>query len=423
MNMIFSKSFVFLLLTILLAEMGSTMVTPLMPFLFFASHPVDYGYAVAAIRAGAFLASILLSMAMDYWGRRWVLFVSCFGLACSMGVVALAVDKASFGLFIFGIFFSNLLYAGKQTTQAMIGDEPGSEFKLIRMSLLQCGIAMGACLGPIFSGNLLSITQYFDWGFALSFSFWVAAFFGILASLVVVFCVRESMNTKKYFKKNMDAADIADVTGLLNGMSFVRGPKAVLKRPEIKILLLQLFLTQISWGTYYEFSPLIGKLEFGFTASQTGFFVGSIAFWLILGSGVLLPLLRRRCSWCSIFQLKVFSVILMWLGVLMLLLAAYLVRPYLFWGSAALMAIGDVMVYALLVNELSDLVPSFFQGRITGLVYVVFTVTWTITGILGGHLTAYFQKGTLWMALSGVSCLLLYWFLLRVMYGKKPKSY
>jgi MFS family permease len=408
---IFSKPFIFLLLTILLAEVGSTMVTPLMPFLFFSSHSpffdlsaghearsIGYGYAIAAIRLGAFLASVLLGLAMDKWGRRWVLFLSCFGLACSMGVVAISVDKASFVLFIEGLFFSNLLYAGKQTTQSMIGDETSSPFKLLRMSLLQSGIAIGACLGPLLSGNLLK-------GIPLSSPFWVASGFSILASVVVLVFVQETLSR--------DSAVLKEKFSL-SFLSFrwVKSGRDLLNRPRVGALLLQLLLTQLSWGAYYEFSPLIGKLNFNFTPQISGLFVGSIAFWLILGSGVFLPLLR---GFLSLFQLKRLSVFGMLLGALLNLIAGYFHSWGLvpFWVSAFFMASGDVMIYALLVNELSDAVAFNFQGRMTGLIYVVITITWTFTGVLGGYLTAYMKNGVSIFMVLGVAVLSLYWMMSR----------
>lgn len=71
------------------------------------------------------------------------------------------------------------------------------------------------------------------------------------------------------------------------------------------------------------------------------------------------------------------------------------------------------MIYALLVNELSDAVAFNFQGRMTGLIYVVITITWTFTGVLGGYLTAYMKNGVSIFMVLGVAVLSLYWMMSR----------
>ena len=381
---VFSRPFSFLLLTLFLSEAGSTMVTPLLPFLFFAtdssffdvttSHEVraiGYGYATAAIRMGAFMASVFLGLAMDRWGRRSVLFLSCFGLACSMGALALSVDWGAFAMFIAGLFFCNLLYAGKQAAQTMVGDERGSKVKLFRMSLLQSGIALGACLGPMISGNLAHFLNILYW------PFWLAAGFAIIAALVALFSIRETV---------LKPAPQAE------GYRFLK----VVKERPVQRLILQLFLTQLSWGTYYEFSPLVGKLSFGFTSQMTGFFVGMIAAWLVVGSALILPWLSKVISYGA---LKSLSVLGMLFGIC---LACFFQSAALFWVGAFFVAVGDVMIYILIVNELSDKVPSHYQGRMTGVVYTVITLTWSFTGVLGGYLTAYDRYGALWFSGLGV---------------------
>ncbi len=389
MKFVFSKPFSYLLLTLFSSEVGSTIITPLLPFLFFssdvsffdvnASHAfraIWYGYASAALRIGAFLASVLLGLAMDYWGRRWVLFLSCFGLAVSMGVLALSIDQGAFLLFIGGLFFCKLLYAGKQTAQAMVGDEKSSHSKLLRMSLLQSGIALGACLGPFGAGFLSHAFKSF------SFPFWIAAVFALFASLVVLMGISETITKNVVITRSQKK---------VMRQSFFK----ILSSRAIQRLLLQLLLSQLSWGSYYEFSPLFAKLNFDFTPEMTGFFVGMIALCLILGSALILPALSTRFS---TFSMKCLSAVLMLVGTFMICVTPY---QSLFWLSMGFVAVGDVMIYTLIVNELSDAVPSAYQGRITGLVYVVITLSWSFTGVLGGYLTAYANSGALWFSTLG----------------------
>jgi DHA1 family tetracycline resistance protein-like MFS transporter len=399
-SLIFSRPFLGLVLTLFLSEAASTMITPLMPFLFFsdfssffdasvshATRAIQYGYATAAIRVGAFLASVLLGLAMDRWGRRWVLLLSCFGLACSMATLAFSIDRGAFILFITGLFFCNLLYAGKQTAQAIVGDEKSSSLKLFRMSLLQSGIALGACLGPVIAGAISHGRENF------STAFYLATALALVSGFVVLFEIKETLCL----------GDCSPV--LVRKFGFFG---AFFREKRVKILLLQLFLSQLSWGMYYEFSPLVAKLSFDFSPSTVGLFVGMIAFWLIVGSGLILPFLTTILSTSS---LKFLSVVLMLGGIL---LSVFSRDSFWFWVSAVFVSIGDVMIYALIVNEVSDQMASNYQGRMTALIYVVITLTWSFTGVLGGYLTAYATKGALWFSILGVFILTGY-FLCRAM--------
>ncbi|NCX93826.1 MAG: MFS transporter [Gammaproteobacteria bacterium] len=153
---------------IVMAEISSTMITPILTFLFFSDQSslfstgadqslrsIWYGDAVGLSKMGALLSSMLLGVAMDRYGRRSILALSCLGLGLAMVVCGFAVMLGSVILFITGFVFSNLLYAGKQTTLAMVGDDPRASHKLVRMSVLQSCIAIGACIGPVLAGLLV----------------------------------------------------------------------------------------------------------------------------------------------------------------------------------------------------------------------------------------------------------------------------
>lgn len=397
MKNLITKGYVALLSVIAISEISSTMITPILAFLFFSNDSTlfhaavshadrarDYGYALALGKGGALISSVVLGMAMDKYGRRIVLMLSCAGLAIAMLICAESVDKGLLWMFIFGMLFMNFLYAGKQSGLAMIGDMPKEKYKVFRMSWFQAAIAIGACIGPFLSGHLSEL-RLLCTKIPYSEPFWLGCGFAIVALIISAVFVSETMN--KSVKSNHNVA----------------GYWQLFRQKTILTLFVQVILVQWTWGMYYEFSPAVAKIVFNFSAATIGTYVGLIAFWLIMGSVFLLPFLRRKMT---ISKLKKLSVSLLLIGVLIGMIATAMPDTYLgeilYWLSPPFAACGDVMFYALIVSEFSNKVPAGSQGKIMGLIYIVLTATWAIAAFIGGHVTAFYVGSTLWLAVVGV---------------------
>ena len=58
------------------------------------------------------------------------------------------------------------------------------------------------------------------------------------------------------------------------------------------------------------------------------------------------------------------------------------------WITAAPIAIGDVIIYSLITTFYSDAVSEHDQGKVMGINYIIVTIIWASTGIIGGCLAA-----------------------------------
>ncbi|NCX93825.1 MAG: hypothetical protein EBX40_04015 [Gammaproteobacteria bacterium] len=93
------------------------------------------------------------------------------------------------------------------------------------------------------------------------------------------------------------------------------------------------------------------------------------------------------------------------LGVLVALFGVAMQAKLLFWLSPILMAGGDVILYSVLVSELSNAVSARAQGRMMGMIYILTTSVWAFTGFVGGYLIGGHVEDVLIGMLGGISAL------------------
>ena len=57
---------------------------------------------------------------------------------------------------------------------------------------------------------------------------------------------------------------------------------------------------------------------------------------------------------------------------------------FITWFAAAPIAMGDVIIYSLITTFYSNAVSEHDQGKVMGVNYIIVTIVWASTGILGG---------------------------------------
>ncbi|WP_108651823.1 MFS transporter [Dongshaea marina] len=369
---------------IMTAEFGGNLFTPLITFVFFAtnsslfSEPTSfakrtmlYGLCLSLGKISSLVANTVVTALSDRLGRKFALNASLLGLALmgAMGVAALLTHQPL--LLITGFILFNLLNVDKPAALAIVGDVSNQENRVTHMAVLQTVIALGACLGPIVGGQIADSTFGLQTAYALPFA--VAGLIGLLGLWMVSLCTETFPAERR--SNNLKLG------------SMLKGYFALLKTPGIWPILILLILCQISWSTYYEFIPPILKTHFHFSAGQVGWFVGMIAFWLILGTGVIIHLLKRFLSTKGILWV---SAIFVFVGISFSLLASLSpgseFSQSMIWIASVPLAVGDVIFYSLLVSFLSESVSADKQGQVMGLNYIVITLIWSGTAVVGSYL-------------------------------------
>ena len=200
-------------------------------------------------------------------------------------------------LFISGYFIVELLDNNLANGPAIIGDlSEDSPNRIKHMATIQCVIAVGASLGPIAGGQLANHQFIVQISYALPFM--IAALIAILGLITINFCPETLIKTPELSYRKWSPISIA------------RDYWMLLRTKNIAWLLLLLALCQISWSCYYQFIPPTLKNIFYFPPEKVGFFVGVIAFWLIIATSVLIRILLNFFNYLTLMKIAVGSVII-----------------------------------------------------------------------------------------------------------------
>jgi MFS family permease len=150
---------------------------------------------------------------------------------------------------------------------------------------------------------------------------------------------------------------------------------------------------------YYQFIPPVLKTHLGFDAHALGLFVGLIAFWLALATGVGIKIVEY---FFSIRQMLFFSLYLVLFGLLLSLFFININGLLFTWIAAIPTAVGDVIAYSCLISLYSDVVDQSEQGKVMGICFIVVAVIWALTALLGGILMSISELVPLIVAPLGV---------------------
>lgn len=381
-------------------HMSLNITFPILTLLFFdaqssffsanASHAVRslwYGLCVAVPHIVNIFATPLLSALSDEFGRKRILLIGTLGAFLFAITAGLGILWGMLSLLFLGRIIQGAFSRTTPIAQAVIGDLVPREKKVLYMGYLQTAISLGAFLGPIIGGYFAK-----EWFFAsLNFSlpYFIAAFFAGLSCILTFIFFHETLIVKRHIKpwSEFNAATI----------------KKVLANPNVLKISSILLLSQISWSIYYQFIPPILKTELGFTAHQLGLFVGIIAFWLAVATGVGIRILDY---FFSMKQMLFFSLYLVLIGLTLTFLFCYWHTPghttLFIWLAAIPTAVGDVIAFSCITTLYSDAVDPQEQGKVMGVCFIVVALIWAFTGVIGGFLMSLYELLPLLVAPLGI---------------------
>jgi len=381
-----SLNMTFPILTLVFFDASSALFSPETSY---AVRSLWYGLCIAIPHIVIIFAAPVLSSLSDYYGRHTILAVGTLGAFMFAITAGLGVFFGLLGFLIAGRVIQGLFSKTNPTAQAVIGDIAPPNKKILYMGYLQFSISVGACLGPIVGGYFAHRFLFSTFNFSLPY--FIAAFFALISFLLTLFYFKETL---PYQKKQREHR--------LSPSSIL----AVLKKKGVIHISLLLFLSQISWSLYYQFMPPVLKTQFHFSASQIGLFVGMIALWLALSTGICLKFATRYFSQRRLMLLSIFLVLI---GLVLTIVAGLLSTTVnsLFWLAAIPTAVGDVIAYSCITALYSQSVAPNEQGKVMGLCFIIVSVAWAGTGLIGGVLTSISALLPILIAPVGVLLILL----------------
>ncbi|MBA3661294.1 MAG: MFS transporter [Gammaproteobacteria bacterium] len=369
-----------LLFIIFLDQTYLTITFPLITLIFFDPHSrlflPETSYAARSMWYGLCISlpnlinlffAPLLSTLSDEWGRKKILIIEVFSACLFTFIVGLGIYFGALLLVLLGFVIKGAFVRANPTALAIIGDTVLPHQKIIYMGYLQFAISVGAAIGPFLGGYFAIRYAFPTLNFALPF--FVGASLAAINTLIVIRKMPETNVSRQSFKASKDR---------------FAAFKAVLTHPGILQISLLLLLIQASWSTYYQFIPPLLKTRYHFNSAELGEFIGMIAFWLALTTGLGLKILHR---FCSIRLMLFLATTLVSLGILFTLGICLWHGPkLLIWLSAFPVAAGDVIAYTCLTALYSNIIPAEKQGKVMGVGFVVVSATWAFTGFFGGLL-------------------------------------
>jgi MFS family permease len=392
--------FVFPILTLLFFDSESRLLGPDASF---ATRSMWYGFCVSTPYFINLFFAPLLSTLSDEFGRRSFLLFEISSAFCYLLLAGFAVFYGQIWMLIAAFVLRGAFSRTNTTALAMIGDSCQKRKKLVYMGHLQVAIATGACLGPILSGFFAKSFNFSFFNFSLPF--FIAAALACINIIMTYFYIDETL------KNRVSQANSTAGSRLRANLQSV---KYVITHPDIlKISLLLLFF-QITWSSYYQFIGPLLKSFYHFTPKELSFFIGMMAFWLVIGAGPIFRVLHHRINQQQMLAVSV----LFELAGLGLTLAVYYdyLPSFFYWIGAFPIAVGDVLAYICLTTLYSNTVPEHMQGKVMGINFLIVGLIWGGSAMVGGLLAGYSPILPILLAPSGILASL---FIIYSNYGRK----
>ncbi len=380
-----SLNITFPVLTLIFFDVKSNLFAPNAPN---ALRSMWYGIAVAAPHLVNIVVTPLISALSDEFGRKKILLVGVFGALLFALLAGAGVLWGMMSLFFVGLLLRGAFSRTNPIAQAVIGDISSHEAKVRNMGYLQFAISVGAFIGPLIGGYFASQFLFSQLNFSLPF--FIAAVFAVLGFVLTLLIFQETLPATRRVKSSWSVLNVATFK------------KVLLNTKVLKISAI-LLLSQIGWSLYYQFMPPILKTALNFDAHALGLFVGMIAFWLALATGVGIRLLQK---FLNVKAMLIFSLYLILLGLVLTALFCWLQltgrMQLLIWAAAVPTAVGDVIAFSCLIALYSNAVLPEEQGKVMGICFVVVAVIWSLTGMLGGVLMSMHELMPLLVAPLGI---------------------
>lgn len=347
-----------------------------------------YGLCVAIPHIVNIVMTPLLSALSDEWGRKKILLISTLGAFLFAITSALGILGGLLGIVLLGFILKGAFSRTNPIAQAVIGDiSRPHKTKVLYMGYLQTSISIGAFIGPIIGGYVAN--QFFFQQFNFSLPFFIAALFALISFLLTLFIFTETHTEKR---TNTSWKDF-----------HWDSLKKVLSNPNVLRISMILLLSQISWSIYYQYMPPILKTLLHFDAHTLGIFVGLIALWLALATSFGIKLLQIIFD---IDEILIFSLYLVFIGTVLSIFFCYFKLSgfwsYGIWLAAIPTAVGDVVAYSCLTALYSDAVEKSAQGKVMAICFIVISLIWAMTGLIGGMLMSIHPLLPLYIAPIGI---------------------
>jgi MFS transporter, DHA1 family, tetracycline resistance protein len=256
-------------LCVLIDMLGYSMIVPLLPFI--VREQSDSALLVGMYSSLYALMQLLVAPVIgalsDRIGRRPVLIGSIFASSTAYLLLGLAGMFGSLGLIGLAVAWSGAAGASIPTVQAYISDRSTPGERTRNLGLVGAAFGVGLMFGPVI-GGLLSV-------YGLNVPAFAAALLALLNAVFALAALPESLPPERRQQRSLSPGSIAIQLG------------EALAMPQLRPLLLAIFLLNLAFSGLHSNFPLFSSERFGWEPINNGAFFAFVGLCAVITQGVL----------------------------------------------------------------------------------------------------------------------------------------
>jgi multidrug resistance protein len=274
--------------------LGFGILIPILPSFSVKELHIDeaaIGIAIAIYSFVQFLFNPILGKLSDKYGRKPVIVVCLFLNA--IGYIVFSFTD-SYILLLVSRVVAGIGGSSIGVAQAYIADITTRENRSKGMGLIGAAFGLGFVFGPLI-GGLLS-----EFGYAVTG--YVAAGFSLIAFLLTIFYLPESLKNKLN-DENIEPQ-------LRRKIFDFPAMKKILQKPDLAVLILLFFILTFSFANIYGTFALLGLKVYGFTDMQNGYMFGIVGLTSAIVQGGLIGRINKLMTKKTILIIGSFLIML-----------------------------------------------------------------------------------------------------------------
>ena len=339
--------------------LGYGMIVPLLPFL--VPEQPNRGLIVGLLSSlyalMQLLVAPLLGAVSDRLGRRPIL-LACLAISC-LAYVLLGL-ASSLWMIIFAIMVAGAGGSSVPTAQAYIADSTAPDERARGLGLVGAAFGLGLILGPA-SGGLLS-------RYGLSVPAFVAAGLALANLIYGLLVLPESLPAAR---RSHQPLGLGRLIGQLG---------QALALPNLRPLLLTIFLLNMGFAGLQSNFPLYSSERFGWDPVQNGIFFAFVGVCAVFTQGFLLGKLQPRLGE-PLLVLGGLGLMAAGLGAVAIVSQTWALYPLV-----GLMALGSGLAIPALTSLVSRRAGELHQGAVLGGMQSLLSLTLILGPALAGLL-------------------------------------
>jgi MFS family permease len=358
--------------------LGFSIVLPFLVFLVtrFGGNAIIYGIMGATYSVFQLIGAPILGRWSDIYGRRKILLLSQVGTLASWLIFLIALflpvtglfkaESGALGAFTLTLPLIALLFAraldgltggNVSVANAYLADITEEKERSKNFGKMAVAANLGFVIGPALAG-LFGATQFGE-----TLPVLAAVFISIVATLIIAFKLPESQPC--VLEKNPEDVNVKKLFGQEHKECFRISSeekltfKDVLKLKNIPFLLGIYFLIFLAFSLFHTAFPIHAVQAMGWQLFDTGAFFSFMGIMMVLAQGPLLSRLTKIWS----------DGVLVFVGSLILaasFLCFYSITHLIVYFGAALLAVGNGLMWSAVLSILSKAAEEKYQGTIQG---------------------------------------------------------